>query len=618
MGNPSGAAPSPASPKLSNTSINNSANNKNSPRIRTGEKSTINIGPFSNQSGSVTNNHHTVHYTTVPSSNFVQSASETAGFGAVAGSVATARRTTNQNAMKRSALDFELDNSDSTQSESEDTKRRKQTPAAQDEHFLGPWAPAPPPPSEFPRNPSACDFHRVLALPSPSNAPVNVFPNPQNSGQSRFIVDMLAPAPGEVVDGDMIVRFIQSGAFPDANSKSTLHTWADINEVRGWLLKTLRGKLNVLLGWDAQHFLAQPGAQLPALLSDMNTRRTPQDQKALVLWAKSEKKATRAVSFRDISDYTKRLQYFNLQRELEIIDLLDLIVEVEKRTLGQPLANENQWSYAPGQFPQPPVHYWPTAVRPAPTSQPSRQHKLQVFQDPPACTGSPASQATSSRATVLTDKTNLPSAVRPKATSKLSLPPSSSVRPAPPPSQQAAPMDLPIFYQTAHPNTPFFGRYAPADGRWLAGAIPKLQSLPGDPIVKQPAFERLLAVRFMQSPHVAEEHNLPFTDIPAIVDHVKHLSDPAVVLDLLEAREFCPYQEEIKWFWDRYRLDLKAQEVINRVQMWEGTLEEALRELEEYQDECDEYNVVPADVKFVVVQGVTYPIAQDSEDDEEL
>jgi hypothetical protein len=179
-------------------------------------------------------------------------------------------------------------------------------------------------------------------------------------------------------------------------------------------------------------------------------------------------------------------------------------------------------------------------------------------------------------------------------------------------------MDLPIFYQTAHPNTPFFGRYAPADGRWLAGAIPKPQSLPGDPIVKQPAFERLLAVRFMQSPHVAEEHNLPFTDIPAIVDHVKHLSDPAIALDLLEAREFCPYQEEIKWFWDRYRLDLKAQEVINRVQMWEGTLEEALRELEEYQDECDEYNVVPADIKFVVVQGVTYPIAQDGEDDEEL
>jgi hypothetical protein len=77
----------------------------------------------------------------------------------------------------------------------------------------------------------------------------------------------------------------------------------------------------------------------------MNTKRAPQDRKALVLWAKSEKKATRANGFREISDYTKRLQYFDLQRELDFIDLLDLIAEVEKRILSQPLANENQWNY---------------------------------------------------------------------------------------------------------------------------------------------------------------------------------------------------------------------------------------------------------------------------------
>jgi hypothetical protein len=108
--------------------------------------------------------------------------------------------------------------------------------------------------------------------------------------------------------------------------------------------------------------------------------------------------------------------------------------------------------------------------------------------------------------------------VRPKVTSK----------PAPPLLEQAALLDTPIFFSYAQPNTPFLGRYAPVDGHWLTGAIAKPQLSLEYLIVKQNAFERQLEVRLMQSAHVPEAHSITFTDIPTIVDHIKHLSNPVL------------------------------------------------------------------------------------------
>jgi hypothetical protein len=188
--------------------------------------------------------------------------------------------------------------------------------------------------------PDIFDFQRILALPSSRADPAPANSRPAGPESQRFS-DMPTPTPGETLDREMVIRCMQAGAIPGVH-----YTALDMDQLVNYIVRLLTGRLNALLDQDAQGNL-QPNGQVPGVVSKVNIRRrnTPEDLKKFIKWTRRD--YLKEMTFPDIPAYKNRLRHFSLDGPFGIVDIMELVVEVERRVQGLPVPNQGLWNNAP-------------------------------------------------------------------------------------------------------------------------------------------------------------------------------------------------------------------------------------------------------------------------------
>jgi hypothetical protein len=139
----------------------------------------------------------------------------------------------------------------------------------------------------------------------------------------------------------MVIRCMQAGAIPGVH-----YTALDMDQLVNYIVRLLTGRLNALLDQDAQGNL-QPNGQVPGVVSKVNIRRrnTPEDLKKFIKWTRRD--YLKEMTFPDIPAYKNRLRHFSLDGPFGIVDIMELVVEVERRVQGLPVPNQGLWNNAP-------------------------------------------------------------------------------------------------------------------------------------------------------------------------------------------------------------------------------------------------------------------------------